>query len=538
MHPEIVENDPGDCPKCGMSLEREVSSSEVRPKCTCPMHPEIVSDAPGDCPVCGMSLEKQEAMPDEENREYEDMKRRLLLSALFTVPVFVIAMSKFIPLQPFKQLHSLQYIQYIELILASPVVLWGSLPSFIRAYHSIINKHLNMFTLIALGVGGAYTYSLIATLVPGIFPPSFRNEQGEVAVYFEAAAVIVTLILVGQVLELKARSQTGAAIKSLLGLAPHTAVQVKDDDTDDEIPLEHVRIGYKLRVRPGEKVPVDGLIIKGTSSIDESMLTGEPIPVEKNTGDKVFGATVNGTGSLIIKAERVGVDTLLSQIVHMVSEAQRSRAPIQSLADRVSGYFVPIVVLISAISFVAWALLGPEPAMSYAIINAVAVLIIACPCALGLATPMSIMVATGKGATLGVLFKNAEAIEKLREIDTLVVDKTGTLTEGKPKLMSVKTTAHIDDGELIKYAASVEKDSEHPLAAAIIEGAEEAGVHLEDVERFESVTGKGVRGTVGGRYIALGNQKLMHDMEIDLNGFTDEANSLRSQGHGDVRCYR
>jgi len=531
MHPEITEQKPGDCPKCGMSLEKETISLDLQGKYICPMHPEIVRDEPGDCPICGMALEKQTtSLEDEENLELKDMKKRFLISVVFTLPVVVIGMGKFIPWQLLKDLLSLEYIQYVELSLATPVVLWGGLPFFIKAYQSILNKKLNMFTLIGLGVGVAYIYSLIATLIPEIFPPSFRNEHGEVAVYFEAAAVIVTLILLGQVLELKARSQTSAAIKALLGLAPKTAILIKEDGSESEVPLEHVQIGDMLRTRPGEKVPVDGIILKGTSAIDESMITGEPIPVEKNPGDKVIGATVNGTGSLIIQAEKVGADTLLSQIVHMVSEAQRSRAPIQSLADTVSGYFVPVVFLISIISFIVWALFGPEPAMAFALINAVAVLIIACPCALGLATPMSIMVATGKGATFGVLFKNAEAIETLRKVDTLVVDKTGTLTLGKPKLVSIKTINSFAEKELIKYAASIEKGSEHPLAAAIVEGATKLDIKLEDVAQFESVTGKGVKGEVNGHRVVLGNQKLMNDIGIGQETLTYEANQLRSQG--------
>jgi len=531
MHPEIIRTKPGNCPECGMSLEKETISLDVQGKYVCPMHPEIVRDEPGDCPICGMALEKQTtSLEDEENLELKDMKKRLLISVVFTLPVVVIAMGKFIPWQLLKDLLSLEYIQYVELFLATPVVLWGGLPFFIKGYQSIVNKKLNMFTLIGLGVGVAYIYSLIATLIPEIFPPSFRNQHGEVAVYFEAAAVIVTLILLGQVLELKARSQTSAAIKALLGLAPKTAILIKEDGSEAEVPLEHVQIGDMLRTRPGEKVPVDGIILKGTSAIDESMITGEPIPVEKNPGDKVIGATVNGTGSLIIQAEKVGADTLLSQIVHMVSEAQRSRAPIQSLADTVSGYFVPVVFLISIISFIVWALFGPEPAMAFALINAVAVLIIACPCALGLATPMSIMVATGKGATFGVLFKNAEAIETLRKVDTLVVDKTGTLTLGKPKLVSIKTINSFAEKELIKYAASIEKASEHPLAAAIVEGATKLDIKLEDVAQFESVTGKGVKGEVNGHRVALGNQELMNDIGIGQETLTYEANQLRSQG--------
>ena len=500
-------------------------------KYICPMHPEIVRDEPGDCPICGMALEIKTSIDDkEENLELKDMSHRFWVSAILTLPIVAIAMGKHIPVDFLRKLLAIENLQYIEFILATPVVLWGGYPFFIKGYKSIINKSLNMFTLIGLGVGVAYIYSLIATLLPDIFPQSFRNQNGEVGVYFEAAAAIVTLILLGQVLELKARSQTSDAIKALLGLAPNTAILVKDDGADEEIPLEHVQLSYKLRVRPGEKVPVDGIILKGISSIDESMITGEPIPVEKKEGDKVIGATINGTGSLIIEAQRVGSETLLSQIVHMVSEAQRSRAPIQSLADKVSRFFVPIVVLISIISFLIWALFGPEPKMTFAIINAVAVLIIACPCALGLATPMSIMVATGKGAKLGILFKNAEAIEKLRDIDTLVVDKTGTLTVGKPKLVSVRSVNDFTDNEILKYAASIEKGSEHPLATAIVEGAANLKIKLEVVDQFQSITGKGVMGIINKNKIALGNQKLMYDLGINLEIIEKEANLLRSKG--------
>lgn len=532
MHPEIIEDKPGDCVKCGMSLEKETPSIDVGVKYVCPMHPEVVRDEPGDCPICGMALEKQVVTlgDEEENEELKDMSRRFWVSVILSVPIVIIAMSHLIQSDYLKNLFASKVFQYVELVLATPVVLWCGWPFFVRAYKSVVNKSLNMFTLIGLGVAVAYIYSLIAALFPEIFPPSFRGLGGKVGVYFEAAAVIVTLILLGQVLELKARSQTSSAIKALLGLAPKTAILVKEDGTEEEIPLEHVGPGNRLRVRPGEKVPVDGIIIKGATSVDESMITGEPIPAEKNPGDKVIGATVNGTGSLIIEAERVGAETLLAQIVHMVSEAQRSRAPIQSLADKVSGYFVPIVVLISIITFIVWSIFGPSPAMVYAIINAVAVLIIACPCALGLATPMSIMVATGKGATLGVLFKNAEAIEKLREVDTIVVDKTGTLTLGKPKLVSVRTANTFTDKELLKYAASIEKGSEHPLATAIVEGADERGVGVEEAGQFESITGKGVKGMVSGRRVALGNQKLMDDLGINLEGLLDEAKKLRSEG--------
>ncbi|NIP38499.1 MAG: copper-translocating P-type ATPase [Candidatus Dadabacteria bacterium] len=531
MHPEVIGNEPGDCSRCGMSLEKETPYMDMAVKYTCPMHPEIVRNEPGDCPICGMALERQVITVDEEeNQELKDMSRRFWVSAVLTLPIVVIAMGHMIPVESIKKLLSSKSLQYVELVLATPVVLWSGWPFFLRAYKSIINKSLNMFTLIGLGVAVAYIYSTAAALFPEIFPSSFRGESGKVGVYFEAAAVIVTLILLGQVLELKARSQTSSAIKALLGLAPKTAILIKDDGTEEEIHMENVKPGDKLRVRPGEKVPVDGMILKGKTSVDESMITGEPIPVEKTQGDNVIGATVNGTGSLIIEAERVGAETMLAQIVYMVSEAQRSRAPIQSLADKVSGYFVPIVIAISIITFIVWSVFGPAPAMVYAIINAVAVLIIACPCALGLATPMSIMVATGKGATAGVLFKNAEAIEKLREVDTLVVDKTGTLTLGKPKLVSIRTVNNIAEKELLTYAACVEKGSEHPLAAAIVEGAEEQGAEIQEVDQFESITGKGVMGLVGGHKIALGNQKFMNDLGVSLEALLGEAKKLRSEG--------
>ena len=500
-------------------------------KYTCPMHPEIIRDEPGSCPICGMSLEKMDSgLEKEENSEYRDMKTRFIVCLLLTLPVFIIAMGRHIPIEVLKTVFSWKYLQYFELFLTTPVVLWGAWPFFIKGYQSFKNIKLNMFSLISMGVGVAYIYSLIAVLVPEIFPPSFRNENGEVAVYFEAAAVIVTLILLGQVLELRARSQTGAAIKTLLGLAPKTAILVKHDGTEEEIVLDNVKPGDRLRVRPGEKVPIDGEILEGSSSIDESMITGEPIPVEKTTGNKVIGATINGTGSLIIIAEKVGSDTLLSQIVQMVSEAQRSKAPIQGLVDKVSSYFVPIVILISLISFIIWAIFGPEPRMVFAIINAVAVLIIACPCALGLATPMSIMVSTGKGATLGVLFKNAEAIEELRKIDTLIVDKTGTLTLGKPILVAYEPANGVQSDLLLSYAASIEKGSEHPLARAIVEKAMELGLSIPAATNFESITGKGVTGLVEGSVVCLGNKKLMNDIGISTELVDSEINKLSSQG--------
>jgi Cu+-exporting ATPase len=419
---------------------------------------------------------------------------------------------------------------FIQIILVTPVVLWGGWSFFVRGWQSVVNRSLNMFTLIGLGVSVAYTYSMVAALLPGIFPDSFRDEAGIVAVYFEAAAVIVTLVLLGQVLELRARSQTGAAIKALLGLAPKTARRVNADGSEEDVPLNLVEVGDSLRVRPGEKVPVDGRVLDGTTSVDEAMITGEPLPVAKRAGDTVIGATINRTGSVVIRAEKVGADTLLSQIVQMVAEAQRSRAPIQKLADVVAGYFVPAVIAVSALTLIVWALWGPDPKMAHALINAVAVLIIACPCALGLATPMSIMVATGKGATMGVLFKNAEAIEVMRKVDTLVVDKTGTLTEGRPSLQEVQVTGSLDQDELLRLVASVERASEHPLAEAIVEGAIERGLELEKAKDFKSVTGKGAVGRAGGHVVAIGNRALLEELGIDPGSLVDSAEALRKEG--------
>ncbi len=498
---------------------------------TCPMHPEVRQDGPGSCPICGMALEPVMPVEEEDNKEYFYMRRRFWIGAVLTLPLVIIAMRELIPGAPLERLASAKLYGWIELILATPVVLWAGWPFFVRGWQSIINKSLNMFTLIGLGVAVSYVYSLVGTLFPQIFPATLRNADGTVGVYFEAAAVIVVLILLGQVLELKARSQTGAAIKALLGLAPKTARRVNKDGTEEDVPLEHVQKGDRLRVRPGEKIPVDGVVVDGTSNVDESMITGEPLPVAKRAGDKVVGATVNGTGSLIMEAERVGADTLLSQIVHMVAEAQRSRAPIQNLADVVAGYFVPTVIAISVIAFIMWTCLGPDPRLAHALIAAVSVLIIACPCALGLATPMSIMVATGKGATMGVLFKNAEAIETLRKVDTLVVDKTGTLTEGRPKLTEVVAANGWDEDEFLTLAASLEKGSEHPLAEAIVEGALQRGSKTHGVENFESHTGKGVSGNVNGCAVALGNRKLIDDFGIDLpDEIAKKAESLRSEG--------
>ena len=497
---------------------------------TCPMHPEIVRTEPGSCPICGMALEPRTiSLEDEPNPELDDMTRRFQVSVALTVPVFLLAMSEFLP-GSLGRLVPPSALAWVQLVLATPVVLWGGWPFFVRGWHSVTNRSLNMFTLIALGVGVAYIYSVIATVFPGLFPHSFRMHNGHVGVYFEAAAVIVTLVLLGQVLELRARSHTGAAIRALLGLAPKTARRLGSDGSEEDVPLDHVRAGDRLRVRPGEKVPVDGTVLDGTSAVDESMVTGEPIPVEKREGDRVIGATVNGTGSFVMRAERVGRDTLLAQIVDMVAHAQRSRAPIQTLADVVSGYFVPAVVAIAIATAIVWGTVGPEPRLAYALINAVAVLIIACPCALGLATPMSIMVASGKGATAGVLFKNAEAIEVLRDVDTLIVDKTGTLTVGKPRLVSLIPIGDSDEAAVLRLAASLERGSEHPLAAAIVDGAVERGAALSNAESFESITGKGVRGRVEGRLVALGNLRLLEDLRLSPGDAAARADELRRDG--------
>jgi len=530
MHPEVRKEGPGSCPKCGMALEPlKLEAPKEKVEYTCPMHPEVVRDRPGNCPICGMALEPRTVTAAEDNTELIDMKRRFRTSVALTLPLLFIAMGEMFGLH-LSGFVSARALSWIELALASPVVLWGGWPFFVRGWQSIVNRSLNMFTLIALGVGVAYAYSLIATLAPDLFPASFRDMGGRVPVYFEPAAVIVTLVLLGQVLELKARSQTGAAIRALLGLAPKTARRVREDGTEEDVPLDEVRPGDLLRVRPGEKVPVDGEVAEGGSSVDESMVTGEPIPVEKRPGDRVVGATVNATGSFVMRAERVGADTLLSRIVQMVAEAQRSRAPIQKLADRVAAYFVPAVLVIAIITFTVWSLTGPEPRMAYALINAVAVLIIACPCALGLATPMSVMVAMGKGAQVGVLFKNAEAVEVLRKVDTLVVDKTGTLTEGKPKLVTVVPAEGWDERTLLRLAASLERGSEHPLAAAIVSGSEARGVELAAVESFASVTGKGVTGMVEGRTVGLGNLRLLEELGVIPGDLAAEAEALRGDG--------
>ena len=510
----------GDCPRCAVTIPTAPAGTKV--EWTCPMHPEIVRDQPGSCPICGMALEPRSiTLEEQENPELRDMTRRFWFSAALSLPLLVIAMTSMV--------HG-RATAWLELALATPVVLWGGWPFFQRAWQSVVTRHLNMFTLIGLGVAVAYLYSVIATVAPQLFPPSLRTHDGRVGVYFEAAAVIVTLVLLGQVLELRARSRTGAAIRSLLGLAPKTARRISSDGNESDVPIEQIQIGDRVRVRPGEKVPVDGVVVEGPSSVDESMVTGESMPVEKKPGDRVIGGTVNGTGSLIVQAERVGSETLLAQIVRMVAEAQRSRAPIQRLADVVAAWFVPIVVVIAILTFIAWSLWGPQPRLVYGIVNAVAVLIIACPCALGLATPMSIMVASGKAASVGVLFRNAEAIEILRKVNTLVVDKTGTLTLGKPRLVALQTFGGFDENTVLRLAASLELASEHPLAEAIAAGASERGVVPGRVSGFQSVTGKGVRGAVDERQVMVGNAAMIRDSGVDAGPLLAPAEALRADG--------
>lgn len=499
---------------------------------TCPMHPEVRQIGPGSCPMCGMALEPLVVgTEDHENLELKDMSRRLWIAAFFTIPLFMVSMGDLLPGQPLSQLFSQKTKILLELFLAIPVCLWAGWPFYIRAVDSIKNRHLNMFTLIGLGVSVAFTYSLVAALFPSSFPSSFLDAKGHVAVYFEAAAVIVTLILVGQVLELKARDHTNVAIKKLLGLTAKTARKVNSDGSEVDIPMDQVSMGDHLRVRPGEKIPVDGILLEGHSSVDESMITGEPLPVEKQKGDEVVGATLNGTGTFLMKAQKVGSETLLSRIIQMVAEAQRSRAPIQKLADQVASYFVPAVILISLLTFAIWAWIGPDPKMVHALISAVAVLIIACPCALGLATPMSIMVATGKGATLGILFRNAEAIETMKKVKTLVVDKTGTLTEGKPKVSTLIPAPSVDEEKLLYFAGTLEKGSEHPLANAITQGALDRKITLRSAAQFQSITGKGVTGTIDQQEIALGNLSLMKDLGVSVDkALLQQADSLREEG--------
>ncbi|GAC1577119.1 MAG: heavy metal translocating P-type ATPase [Polyangiales bacterium] len=534
MHPEVRNDGPGSCAKCGMALDPITATpNEARTQWTCPMHPEVIRDRPGSCPLCGMALEATVVTAEEDdNPELRDMQRRLVVCAISTAPLLVLSMGEMIPGSPLQHVSSAT-LSAMQLLLATPVVLWGGFPFFARAVQSIIHRSLNMFTLIGLGVAVSYVYSLVATLAKGLFPPSFRAHGahgGAVEVYYEASAVIVTLVLLGQVLELRARGRTGAAIRALLGLAPKTARRIAADGSEADVPLAEVMVGDRVRVRPGEKIPVDGVVEEGTSTVDEAMMSGEPMPVEKHEGEKVIGATVNGNGTMVVRAERVGQETLLAQIVAMVGDAQRSRAPIQKLADQVSGYFVPVVVMAAVVTFAAWALVGPQPRMAHALVNAVAVLIIACPCALGLATPMSIMVATGKGATAGVLFKNAEAIEVMRKVNTLVVDKTGTLTEGKPQVVTVFAIADTSEDVVIKDAAALELGSEHPLASAIVTFAKTRGLTLAAVTNFRAVPGKGVIGTVGGRSVILGNAALMADSHIALGELAARAETLRIAG--------
>jgi Cu+-exporting ATPase len=531
MDPEVRQDHPGACPKCGMALEPEmVSAPAAKVEWTCPMHPEVVRDEPGNCPICGMALEPRTVQIEEDNPELRDMTRRFWISVVLTAPLVAFAMLRHLAGGSMFPHALMPWASWIELALAAPVVLWCGWPFFERAWTSLVSRHLNMFTLIGLGVTVAFLYSLFATLLPNLFPNALRDHAGNVGVYYEAAASIITLVLLGQVMELRARSRTGAAIRALLGLAPTTARQIDADGSEHDVALDQVIAGDLLRVRPGEKVPVDGIVVEGTSNIDESMVSGEPLPVAKRAGEKVIGATVNGTGSLVIRAEHVGADTLLSRIVNMVAQAQRSRAPIQRLADQVSGWFVPAVIVIAIITFVVWAITGPNPRLVYALVNAVAVLIIACPCALGLATPMSIMVAVGKGATAGVLFRDANAIEVLRTVDTLVIDKTGTLTAGKPEVVSVIAANGFDENELLRLGASVERASEHPLAAAIVSASERRGASVTSATEVESISGKGVRGLTGGKRVALGNRALLEELGVDAAALAERAESLRVDG--------
>jgi Cu+-exporting ATPase len=494
------------------------------------MHPQIVRDGPGTCPICGMALEPRTVAVDSANPELASMTRRLQVGVVLTLPLLAIMVSDLLPGHPLQHVLRGRGLGWTEFALATPVVLWAGWPFFERGWASIVHRSLNMFTLVSMGTGAAYLYSLAAVVAPGLFPASFRDASGNLGLYFEAAAVITVLVLLGQVLELKARSRTSGAIQALLGLAPKTARRISSDGSEADVPLSEIAIGDRLRVRPGEKVPVDGFVVEGRSSVDESMVSGEPIPVEKAAGAKVVGGTMNGTGSFVVQAERIGADTLLAQIVKMVSDAQRTRAPIQRLADTVASYFVPAVLTAAVITFAVWAMLGPQPRYAHALVNAVAVLIIACPCALGLATPMSIMVGTGRGAGQGILVRNAEALETLEKVNTLVVDKTGTLTEGKPRLSAVIAAQGFDDAQLLQAIASLEKASEHPLAAAILAGAREKKIELLPVENFASITGKGVAGTVQGKKLAAGNAALMHDLGASSQAMEEQAEALRQAG--------
>jgi P-type Cu+ transporter len=530
MCSEVRQHRPGPCPSCGMALEPEMPVATARIEYTCPMHPQIVRDGPGSCPICGMALEPRTVTAKEnDNPELRDMTRRLWVSAVLTVPLLIVAMAGMLPGMPAQHLLSSTWLPWIELLLATPVVLWGGWPFFGRGWMSVVRRSTNMFTLIAMGTGVAYLFSLVATVAPQIFPPSFREMGGNPPVYFEAAAAIVTLVLLGQVLELRARSRTGAAIRALLDLAPKTARLVRDGG-DVDVPLDQVKVGDRLRVRPGEKIPVDGVVIEGSSFIDESMVTGESMPIEKAAGSRVIGATVNGSGSFIMRAERVGNETMLAQIVRMVSQAQRSRPPIQRLADKVAGYFVPTVMAVALLTFVAWSLWGPQPRLAHGLINAVAVLIIACPCALGLATPMAIMVGTGRGAQSGVLIRNADALETMEKVDTLVVDKTGTLTEGKPSLESVITTAGSDESQLVSLAASVEQGSEHPLAFAVVAAAKANHIPLRNLSDFHATPGAGISGNVEGVRVLVGNRDFLRQNAVSTSSLEAAATELKGAG--------
>ena len=534
MHPEVHQASPGNCPRCGMTLEpSNTATPTARIDYTCPMHPQIVRDKPGICPICGMTLEARDVSAgsaDSPNPELVNMTRRFWIGVAVTVPLLAVMVSDIMPGHPIQHLLAGVLLGWIEFALATPVVLWAGWPFFERGRESVVHCSPNMFTLVSMGAGSAYIYSVVAVIAPGIFPATFRDMSGNLALYFEASAVITVLVLLGQVLELKARSQTSSAIKALLGLAPKTARKVSPDGKETDVPLSEIQVGDLLRVRPGEKVPTDGVVTDGRSSVDESMVSGEPIPVEKTVDAKVVGGTINGTGSFVMKADRVGADTLLAQIVKMVSEAQRTRAPIQRLADTVASYFVPAVLVSSAITFAVWAIFGPQPHYAHAIVNAVAVLIVACPCALGLATPMAIMVGTGRGAREGILIRNAEALETFEKINTLVVDKTGTLTEGKPRLTEVIPAEGFDEKQLLQSVASLEKASEHPLAAAILAGAKEKQVELVDVTDFQSITGKGVTGILQGKHIGIGNAALMQDLGANPEPLKGRADGLQKDG--------
>ncbi len=559
MHPLVRQTSPGTCPLCNMTLvpegdekaqaghtDKQAKTAPAGSKgqydmvppgfagavYTCPMHPQVRQTKPGSCPICGMGLERETAAAGDEgpNPELSDFTRRFWVGVALTLPLLVLTMPAAAGFTAIRDFFGERTTLWVEFALGTPVILWSGWPFLVRGFNSFRTLNLNMFSLIAMGVGAAYLFSVTALLAPQIFPDGFRNAEGHVGVYFEAAAVIVTLVLLGQVMELRARERTGSAIKALLGMAAKTARIIRDDGKEEEIPLEDVAVGDRLRVRPGDKVPVDGVVIEGHSSVDESMISGEPVPVEKVTGEKVIGATINGTGSLVVEAERVGADTTLAQIVEMVANAQRSRAPIQKFADQVAGMFVPAVIGVAVLAFIGWAVWGPDPAYAYALIAAVAVLIIACPCALGLATPMSIMTATGRGAQAGVLIKNAEALERFAKVDTLIVDKTGTLTEGKPKLVAVLPEEGHDEAEVLRLAATLERGSEHPLAEAIVKGADERGIEIGSATDFEAVTGKGVKGVVDGKVVALGNARLIEDMGLQGGALVATADARRDEG--------